>query len=276
MRDNEILELAAPFNQWQMPFAKVFSLEGEVYRHEKNRKTMRFKQEQDYFFVKMHRGVGWKEIFKNLFQLRLPVLGARQEWLALKRLKELDIPTMEVKGFGQRGCNPANLKSFLITKEITQVISLEEWTKIISLNQSKLFQIKLAIIKELARMARLLHVNGINHRDFYLCHFLLDRSTGLENLNPSSIKLYIIDLHRAQIRKKVPHRWLKKDLAGLYFSCLDLELTQRDVLRFLKYYNNLPLADVLRNNADFWQEIQRTANKLYKKVHGKEPVIKMV
>jgi len=29
-------------------------------------------------------------------------------------------------------------------------------------------------------------------------------------------KLYLIDLHRVQIREKVPHRWRVKDLAGLF------------------------------------------------------------
>jgi len=270
MRDN--LELSTPFDQWQTPFAKAFSLQGDVYRHEKNRKTMRFKQDDKYFFIKLHRGVGWKEIFKNLFQLRAPVLGAKQEWLALKQLNRLGIPTMEVRGFGQRGCSPAKLESFLITKEIAQAISLEDWTKDNAFNSEQSFRIKLAIIKELARIARLLHVNGINHRDFYICHFLLDISNGEKNLNPSTLKLFVIDLHRAQIRKKVPQRWLKKDLAGLYFSCLDLKLTRRDVLRFLKYYNDIPLADALRQRLDFWRQVENTAYKLYKKVHGKQPI----
>jgi heptose I phosphotransferase len=56
-----------------------------------------------------------KEIFKNLVQLRLPVLGAKNEWRAVQKLQQLDIPTLEIMAYGSQGCNPARLKSFLLT-----------------------------------------------------------------------------------------------------------------------------------------------------------------
>jgi hypothetical protein len=43
----------------------------------------------------------------------------------------------------------------------------------------------------------------------------------------------LIDLHRAQLRKKTPRRWVVKDVAGLYFSVMDIGLTQRDLFRFV-------------------------------------------
>lgn len=51
------------------------------------RRTLRIEVAgQGYLFVKIHRGVGWKEILKNLLSLRLPVLGAGNEWRAIARL----------------------------------------------------------------------------------------------------------------------------------------------------------------------------------------------
>jgi hypothetical protein len=35
--------------------------------------------------------VGWAEILKNLLSLRLPVLGAANEWRAIRRLAELGV-----------------------------------------------------------------------------------------------------------------------------------------------------------------------------------------
>ncbi|MST95429.1 MAG: hypothetical protein EXS33_09230 [Pedosphaera sp.] len=42
------------------------------------------------------------------------------------------------------------------------------------------------------------------------------------------MELFVIDLHRAQLRDRVPARWLVKDLGGLLFSALDCGLTRRD------------------------------------------------
>ena len=37
-------------------------------------------------FIKLHYGVGWREIFKNLLLGRWPVLGAKNEWRALAHI----------------------------------------------------------------------------------------------------------------------------------------------------------------------------------------------
>jgi heptose I phosphotransferase len=86
---------------------------------------------------------------------------------------------------------------------------------------------------------------GVNHRDFYICHFLLH----LPTRTLTSAKLSMIDLHRAQVREQTPRRWRDKDLAALYFSALDIGLTRRDILRFLKTYFAAPLRDVLRDES---------------------------
>ena len=42
-----------------------------------------------HYFAKIHHGVGWREILKNLLHLKLPVLGAENEWRALNLLPRL-------------------------------------------------------------------------------------------------------------------------------------------------------------------------------------------
>ena len=59
------------------------------------------------------------------------------------------------------------------------------------------------------------------------------------------LKISVIDLHRAQIRAKVPRRWRDKDLIGLYFSSMNIGLTQRDIWRFMKVYFGMPLRKIL-------------------------------
>jgi hypothetical protein len=106
-------------------------------------------------------------------------------------------------------------------------------------------------------------VNGMNHRDFYICHFLLDTAT-----IQTAPTLYLIDLHRAQIRQHTPQRWVIKDLAGLYFSSKDIGLTSRDLLRFIRDYQQQPLRLILNKERNFWQKVKQRGDKTYRE-HGK-------
>ena len=233
-------------------------LQGEVFRDVVGRRTLRFDLGEGSYFIKIHTGVGWREIFKNLFQGKLPVLGAGNEVKAIRRLEQLGIETMTVTGFGERGLNPAKKQSFIITEDLRDTISLEDlcvnWPK-----QKPNFATKFALISRVAEMARALHENGINHRDFYLCHFLMDQ----KSIATSQLHLYLIDLHRAQIRNKTPERWRLKDLAGLYFSAMAIGLTRNDLYRFLRIYRGLPLRDILNEEKFFWDKVGLKAQKLY-------------
>lgn len=258
------LFLDEPFRaRWagQDPFVAVEALQGQVYRELEARRTLRTEVAGRGYFVKIHRGVGWGEILKNLLSLRLPVLGAGNEWRAIKRLEALDVDTMHTVAYGVRGSNPATQHSFIITEELAPTISLEDfcrdWPE---LPPSPRF--KRALIARVASMARRMHQGGVNHRDFYICHFLL-------HLDPEpavdDFRLSLIDLHRAQLRMATPRRWRDKDLASLYFSALDIGLTQRDFLRFLRRYFDRPLRDILREEAGLLEHLNREAARLQKR-----------
>ena len=63
------LILAEPFKSlWagRDAFAEVERLDGQVYRELEARRTLRTEVAGHGFFVKIHRGIGWGEIFKNL------------------------------------------------------------------------------------------------------------------------------------------------------------------------------------------------------------------
>lgn len=254
-------ELEKYFAHSQNLFAEIMAKKGEVYRELEGRRTQRVVLDNNSYFIKQHFGIGWKEILKNLLQLRLPVYSAKNEWLALERLQKLSVSTPEVTGYGCRGMNPAKMESFIITRELPKHISLEDFCK--HWRQcAPSFAVKQSLIKEIARIARTLHTNGINHRDFYICHFLLD----IDELLKSEVKLYLIDLHRAQIRKRTPKRWIIKDLAALYFSSKDIGLKKRDLLRFiLEYRNKSSLKEILDKESNFWFKVKQRGDTLYRK-----------
>ncbi|MGH8392291.1 MAG: lipopolysaccharide kinase InaA family protein, partial [Pseudomonas sp.] len=67
----------------------------------------------------------------------------------------------------------------------------------------------------------------------------------------------------AQVRSKIPRRWRDKDLAGLYYSALEIGLTRRDKLRFLKAYFQQPLRQILGEQSALLSALERMAAKLY-------------
>ncbi len=223
--------------------ADAFSVEGEIYREPANarRRTLRFELKGKGYFLKLHWGVGWKEIFKNLANGRLPVLGAQNEWRAIRRLERLGVETMVLEAFGREGGNPARQRSFVVTRELKNCTSLEsycaDWP-----NRPPVPMRKWRLIRRVAEMTRKIHENGLNHRDLYICHFLLQQPwSGRE----ADLHLYLIDLHRMQQHCRLSRRWQVKDLGSLWFSALEIGLTRRDLLRFLRTYFNRPLREIL-------------------------------
>ncbi|AYF89734.1 lipopolysaccharide core heptose(I) kinase RfaP [Pseudomonas sp. JS3066] len=262
------LVLKPPFERlWagRDAFDEVEALKGEVYRELEGRRTLRTEVNGEGFFVKIHRGIGWGEIIKNLVTAKAPVLGAGQEWAAIQRLHEAGVPTMTAVAFGERGGNPARQHSFIVTEELAPTISLEDYCVDWPRNPPPV-RLKWALIDEVARMTGTMHRAGVNHRDCYICHFLLHTA---RPVTADEFKLSLIDLHRAQTRVATPRRWRNKDLAGLYFSALNIGLTRRDKLRFLKTYFRQPLRQVLKDEAVLLSWLEQKAARLLSRYERK-------
>lgn len=235
-------------------FEEMMALKGQVFRNQKGRLTQRVTVNGQSYFIKQHTGIGWKEVIKNVLQLRWPVLGAKQEWLAIKKLQSLGIGVPEAIAFESRGKNPASQQSYILMQDLSPSLSLEDISKDWK-TSPPVFIFKKKLIEDVASIAKIMHENGINHRDFYICHFLLDAHT---------FNLSLIDLHRAQIRRLTPERWIIKDLAGLYFSSKDIGLTQRDLYRFMKRYSKKSLREILNRENVFWQKVKSRGEQLYR------------
>lgn len=235
----------------------------DVYRNKEGRKTLRFQYRGKPYFLKLHRGIGWLEIFKNLLQLRQPVVSASTEYRAVLALQRAGIYTLTIGAYARRGWNPAAIRSMIVTSELTGTVKLEDYCA----NWATMpppAGVRMRLINSLAGSARRMHEAGINHRDFYLCHFHLDEWS----LAEPEPRCYLIDLHRAQIREQTPRRWRAKDLSALYFSAMDYGLSRRDLLRFIARYSGGDLRQALSRDKNLWRRVERQACKLYRKAHG--------
>lgn len=247
----ELLEARPGLEDW-------LAIDGQVFRRTRDRKTVCFEHDGRRYFLKAHYGVGWKEIAKNLLQLKWPVLGADNEWLAIHWLQALGLATMSAVAFG-RGPGLAGRRSFIVTRALQGMSNLETAAAREQAGGPVGGRGRARLIERIAATARALHENGVNHRDLYLCHLLFDPDT-----RPASDPtLHIIDLHRAQVRYRTPRRWRLKDLGGLYYSALDAGLTQRERLRFIKAYSGGSLRRALAGRR-FWRSVERRAMAMYR------------
>ena len=302
---DELLDIgkSTPGGRHNVVQARVVGKEG--------RRTVSFSHNGQRYYLKIHDGVGWKEIGKNLTSLRLPVFGAENEWKGVHHLRRqtllqnLGLNTLNIAGYGTRERrlgkilnNPAKRQSLIVTDEIPKAISLEDLFKdklFWGRNANKI-PIKICfkrwLIEQLAQTARVLHKSGANHRDFYLSHFLLQRTKESHEPTPENSNLFLIDLHRMQIHKPTitawfkaifigllklqrpqppqsvtPSRWKMRDVSGLHYSSMDLGLTKRDLIRFIATYENISNRQVLKalqDNDGFWRDVQSRAQNLYR------------
>ena len=260
----ERLDVREPFaSLWQGKdvFACAAGLSGKVFRAVKNRRTLRFEQDGKGYFIKFHGHTGIGELLKNLLQLKLPVFGAENEYRAIRRLESLGLATMTIRAYAARGTKPCRLESFLITDEITGHVSLEDFCRSWPQNPPG-SRLRHELIEKLAETCSKMHFGGVNHRDCYLCHFLLDS----DSFRKGRILLRVLDLHRAEIRRAIPERMRVKDLAGIFFSSLDLGLSRRDALRFISVYRR---GGPLPRN--LWTRVWNAAVRLYCKEYGRKP-----
>lgn len=250
-------------------FDALSQLPGKVYRRTASRRTLRWEAGGRAYFVKLHDGVGWLEILKNLAALKVPIVSARPEFLACERLAEVGIRAPRVAGFGIRGRNPATLKSFIVCDALDDYVSLEaaaaHWRR-----QPPTLAWRRRLLREAALFTRKLHAAGVNHRDYYLSHLYVRKGQD----GTGAVELAVIDLHRAGLRRRVPNRWLRRDLAALFFSCtdvwtdsggdasVDLALTRRDWFRFVRDYTGERPAAAIRAQPRFWRTVLRRARRL--------------
>jgi heptose I phosphotransferase len=242
-------------------FEALMAIDGQMMRAKEGRRTVAFRRGGQEFYIKQHRGVGWGEIALNLLILKLPVLGARNEWLTLQALATAGIGAPRPVAFGERGANPAKRQSFVVTAALADTISLEDLTRDWPAAAPPP-GVKRRLIAQVGDIARRMHGIGLNHRDFYLCHILKDRT---------GEALHLLDLHRAQLRPAVPRRWLVKDLGGLLMSAMGIGLTRCDGLRFVAAYAGKPWRVALAEDRAFWDDVARNAARLKQRLAGRDP-----
>lgn len=234
------------------------SVDGEVVRAVARRRTLRIELGGQHYYLKVHQGVGWFEIVKNWLNLKAPVLGATNEYLACRHLEDSGISAPKVAAYARGGGAAASENSFILCDELSEFEDLETHSLRWSSEPPSGLEVR-ALVMQAAKFARGFHAAGIVHRDFYICHLL-------KNQRDPEAELAVLDLHRALLfDDSVPLRWLRRDLGALLYSVLALPLSRRAWLRFVRVYTDQPLQQVFAEQGAFWDSVYQRALRLQAK-----------
>lgn len=226
------------------------SVTGEIRKSGYNRSVLRMPQG---IFIKQIRYWGMQSVLKTLGKG-----NAYREGRMILELERRGIPVPEVLAFGTHRARGLLRRDILVTKEVTNGISLADFIKN---NYTQLdFREKSQLIKNFALFIKTLHETGIFHADLHIGNILINKNNGENNF-------VILDLDRVRIKStSLSQKQSAANLALLLANFWTLS-TRMERFRFLKYYNGR-WRDT--DGKNFIKKILRIALKTSHKTWGKK------
>jgi hypothetical protein len=168
------------------------------------------------------------------------------EFINICDFRKHGIPTVVPVAAGERRTGFARYESFLLTESFEPYLSLEE---IIRKHPERLqgaggIERKERLIRAVGLLARKMHDQGFNHRDFNATHVLV----GPENGN-GGFDLALFDLQRMDRKKWLRKKWFIKTMAHLGYTMPEPLFSDQDRLLLFQTYkgsSGLQLMDRLQ------------------------------
>ena len=182
-------------------------------------------------YLKKHRDRSWWTRLAAFLGL-MPRSPGRVEAENAITLNSLGIAVMPLTAYGEKLHADGRLESFLLSEELEGYCELQDFIER-RFNVSGTRRVRATLqdlIVQIANIARRFHAAGLNHRDFYCCHFLV-KETSL-----GTFDVRLIDLQRVQQRRWFRRRWIVKDLAQLASMSPDTHIGCREKVLFLRTY----------------------------------------
>jgi heptose I phosphotransferase len=228
------------------------------------RLTVKHQNQKKAIYLKRHNleFVGFSRLFSRFF----PKWGLSQGRLEFENIcvfRNNSLPTVIPIATGEKFFRFFWAESFLITEDFSPYISLEELLEYRPhfftgpAGETK----KKILINEMAVLARRMHQNGFNHRDFNATHIILNYD------NESDVpKIALFDLQRIDRNRFFKFRWKIKSLARLNYTLPDDIFSEKDKLCIFLSYKGKKRLDPGDRLEWFW--IKRKTAKI-KRHHEK-------
>ena len=213
---------------------------GETIKSMTARSVCRFRvrhEDRDrVFYLKRHRPefIGPRGLFRSTGNRRTRSQGWR-EFANICDFRKFGIATASPVAAGTRFVRFFWMESFFMSESFLPFISLEE----LLANRPEFFKgpegdrRKPILLAEIAALARKMHENGFNHRDFNATHILLHYG------KPEAVpQTALFDLQRVDNSGPLRFRWPVKTLAELNFTLPDGLFDEADRKRLLLSYWN--------------------------------------
>jgi heptose I phosphotransferase len=195
-----------------------------------SRITLKLNGKDFQAYMKRSRYSVLADLWKTIRKFTRQRSAFLNEYNALLLLSKSGVPTITPIAAGIKR-KWLSRESFILSASLGETVKLADWApQQLTTKDAQTEKTKRALIEHLAQITRKMHECGVNHRDFYLTHIHVKKD------KPPEPSLFVIDLNRADIRKKVPLRWRVKDIAALNFSAPANVFTRADRIRFLKAY----------------------------------------
>lgn len=209
-------------------------------------------------------------MFKRLLALLLPgslITEGTKEFHFYCQFRKKGLATPVPIAAGMRFCSFLEVESFLITRDFSPFIELEE----LVLNKPEVFEgnsnqpKKNRVLSSIAAYARKMHQAGLNQKDFNANHVLL------HEIDSEYPQVALFDLQRVDTNPLSSYRWPIKALAELFYTLPQSLFSEDDKHFFFKKYKNkqeLGLLDSLQ-----YHLIKRKTARIAKhsKKHGLAP-----
>lgn len=224
-------------NNNMVDFSSIYNYHSDKY-FTKNplRNVISFALNGEIFFLKRHISP-----HQNFWYGDIGNSPAKREWDNIFILNKAGFKTAEPVAYGTKIPKIGAGYSFIVTKKLQGVVSLEE-------HITGTFE-KQKLIKDLAYLTKRFHDMGFCHQDFYAGHVFLKKG-----------ELYLIDLQRLLQKKKLRNRWRIKDIAQLNYTAPGNIVSGADKLRFIKYYFGISKLD--KRSKVFIKKVQNKTKKI--------------
>ena len=201
-------------------FERVWQYEGgKRIKTIKERSVTRIEIEGVALYLKRH-----KRKFAGIKRLS----DGRAEFENILAFKRNDLATLTPVAMGERFPRFFWVESFLITRDFSPFVSLENLLK----NPSDFFIAQKKLwLREIAGFARRMHRAGFNHRDFNANHILFHCRNGSD-----TPEIATFDLQRVDRRKFLRFRWIIKGLAELNYTMPDKLFSKEDRVYLFQSY----------------------------------------
>jgi len=177
-------------------------------------------------YVKTYRHRGWG----NTLRFFLFGSKAKAEWAMGIRFMALGIPSFQPLAYGERRKGPFLKEAYLVTREVPNSISLDRYLEELRKEDpDRISEKKANILKGIAGLVGEIHRKGIYHRDLHSGNILVKWN------GSHGLCLHIIDLHRADVYRRISKQKRLQNLAQLFFSLSGI-MVNEDEGAFLAFY----------------------------------------